>query len=140
MAVSDLLDRLERVKSTGPGKWIARCPAHADKNPSLAVREMEDGRVLVHCFPGCNVNEVLSAVGLEMDALFPPRPVESAKAERRPFFPADVFDIIRSELNVALVIIGDVYRGRTPPAEDWNRLLDVSDRLSRISGAAYARH
>ena len=23
----------------GPGKWIAKCPAHRDRSPSLAIRE-----------------------------------------------------------------------------------------------------
>jgi hypothetical protein len=44
-----LLDHLERVKQTGPGRWIARCPAHEDRSPSLSVRELEDGRLLRLC-------------------------------------------------------------------------------------------
>jgi len=31
-----LLARLDGVKRTGPDRWIARCPAHDDKRPSLA--------------------------------------------------------------------------------------------------------
>jgi hypothetical protein len=43
--VTRLLDRLQGVKRTGPSRWIARCPAHEDRRPSLAVRELDDGRL-----------------------------------------------------------------------------------------------
>ena len=47
-----LLDRLEAVRETGSSRWIARCPAHDDSSPSLAVRELDDGRILLHDFGG----------------------------------------------------------------------------------------
>ena len=68
-----LLDRLKAVKATGPGRWIARCPAHEDRHPSLSVRELDDGRVLVHCFASCEVQSVLDAIGLTITDLFPER-------------------------------------------------------------------
>lgn len=53
-----LLGRLEAVCERGPGRWLARCPAHADRTPSLAIRERKDGALLVHCFAGCAAEEV----------------------------------------------------------------------------------
>jgi 5S rRNA maturation endonuclease (ribonuclease M5) len=41
--------------------WLARCPAHDDHDPSLAIRE-ECGKVLVHCFAGCQQSDVLNAL------------------------------------------------------------------------------
>ncbi len=70
--IDRLLERLERVKATGPGRWSACCPAHDDKSPSLAIRELGDERVLLHCFTGCSTADVLAAVGLEFADLFPP--------------------------------------------------------------------
>jgi hypothetical protein len=58
-----LLDRLDGVRPKGPDSWMARCPAHDDRNPSLSV-SVKDGRVLVHCFAGCHPDAVLEAVGL----------------------------------------------------------------------------
>ena len=55
MTAATFLDRLDGVKRTGAGRWLARCPAHDDKRASLAVRELDDGRVLVHDFAGCAV-------------------------------------------------------------------------------------
>ena len=64
MSASTLLEKLEGVRSTGPSKWIARCPSHADKSPSLAIRECDDGTTLIHCFAECAPLEILQAVGL----------------------------------------------------------------------------
>jgi hypothetical protein len=69
MAADRLLDRLHGVRRTGRG-WIARCPAHADRSASLSVCEGDDGRVLAHCFAGCDVTDVLAAVELTLADLF----------------------------------------------------------------------
>jgi DNA primase len=53
MKVDAFLDKLTKVKRTGNGTWLACCPAHEDRSPSMSVRELDDGRVLVHCFAGC---------------------------------------------------------------------------------------
>lgn len=42
--------------------WTARCPAHHDRTPSLAITD-RDGRVLVHCHGGCSQNAVIAALG-----------------------------------------------------------------------------
>ena len=42
--------------------WMARCPAHDDREPSLSVREGEDGRVLVRCHAGCDQRRVIEAL------------------------------------------------------------------------------
>jgi len=48
MSIDALLDRLDGVKETGHGKYIARCPAHDDQSPSLAIKDCGDGRILLH--------------------------------------------------------------------------------------------
>lgn len=48
MPVVTLHDRLEHVKPSDAGHWLARCPVHGDRSPSLSIRELVDGRVLVH--------------------------------------------------------------------------------------------
>lgn len=58
------------ARRTGPGRWQARCPAHPDKCPSLSIAEGEDGRVLLHCFAGCALPEILAALGLTLRDLF----------------------------------------------------------------------
>lgn len=70
MSAEDLLARLEGLRRTGTDRYMARCPAHGDRSPSLSVREDSDGLVLVKCFAGCDTRDVLAAVGLEMANLF----------------------------------------------------------------------
>lgn len=82
MSAEALLARLDRVRRVGVGKFVARCPAHEDRGPSLAVAEVGDGRLLVHCFAGCTPLAVLDAIGLDFAALFPER--DSDEAGRRP--------------------------------------------------------
>jgi hypothetical protein len=61
----------------------------------MTVRECDDGRVLVHCFAGCSVEDILGTVGLDFDALFPPKPVADRVAPmRRPFPAADVLEAV----------------------------------------------
>jgi hypothetical protein len=69
-STSEVLDRLEAVTANGNG-WMARCPAHDDRNPSLSIRETTDGTILFHCFAGCATEDIVEALGLSMVDLFP---------------------------------------------------------------------
>lgn len=76
MSAAVLLGRLDKVRAAGAGRWMAACPAHEDKSPSLSIRELDNGRVLVHDFAGCPAADVLAAVGLSLSDLFPDRPAD----------------------------------------------------------------
>ena len=65
-----ILSRLEGVKKVGNG-WVALCPAHDDHNPSLSIGVGSDGRILLHCFAGCSIEDICSALGIEVRDLFP---------------------------------------------------------------------
>ncbi len=54
------------------GEYSARCPAHPDRNPSLTIREGDDGRALLCCHSGCSVEDVVAALDLTMADLAPP--------------------------------------------------------------------
>lgn len=73
MTSTSFLSQLHGVRSRAHGKWSACCPAHADKSPSLSIREV-DGKVLFHCFAGCQPEEIVGALGLEMRDLFTDTP------------------------------------------------------------------
>ena len=68
MNTQEVLSRLEHVTGSN-GKWMALCPAHKDRSPSLAINETDD-RLLLHCFAGCETKYVAAAVGLDMSDLF----------------------------------------------------------------------
>jgi hypothetical protein len=111
MSAQALIEKLQKARTTGRETWIACCPAHEDKNPSMTIRELDDGRVLLHCFAGCSVEDILGAVGLDFDALFPPKPIEHAKPIRRPFPAADVLEVLAHESKVVLLAIADAQAG-----------------------------
>lgn len=54
--------RALKARSAGRYKWMARCPAHADKNPSLSISAGSDGKALVHCHAGCPQSAVIDAL------------------------------------------------------------------------------
>jgi len=139
VSVAALLSRLDAVRRTGDGRWLARCPSHPDRSPSLSIRELTDGRLLLHDFGGCEVESVLAALGLEFDALFPEKPIEHAPRERRPFLPHDVFKIARQEIGIAAVIACDMHKQREISEADYERLFLMVDRLNDIGMAAYAK-
>lgn len=75
-----LLSRLKKVKAVGQGKWQACCPAHDDRNPSLSIKELPNGTLLVKCWSGCSTQEIVQSVDLKLMDLFPitqdqPRPL-----------------------------------------------------------------
>ena len=66
------------------GRWLgsyglAKCPAHEDRTPSLAISDGERG-LLWHCHAGCGQAEVLSS--LTQKQLFSARPVASSQIRR----------------------------------------------------------
>ncbi len=63
-----LLTLVHGVRHNGKG-WMALCPAHADKNPSLSIRE-EGGKILMFCFAGCSTEAVLAALNIDAKDLF----------------------------------------------------------------------
>lgn len=80
-----LLAKVPDAQKTGPGKALARCPAHDDKRRSLSVKRGEDGRVLLHCFAGCATEAILAARGLSMADLFPDPPeADKGRTTSRP--------------------------------------------------------
>ena len=112
MKAQALLSRLTKVKPTSRTTWLACCPAHDDKSPSLTVCELDDGRVLLHCFANCAVEDVLAAVGLTFDALFPDNPIPYAKPLRKPFPAADVLEALANEAAVVEIAAADTAAGK----------------------------
>ena len=68
--MNEILQRLNKVKKSGRG-YIALCPCHQDKNPSLSISQADDGRVLICCFAGCCTKDILNSLGLNWRDLYP---------------------------------------------------------------------
>lgn len=130
----NLIQRLAKVRGRN-GSWTACCPAHDDKGPSLAVRELPDGRVLVHCFAGCETESVLGSVGMDMTDLFPPEEkrrqyTDHGKPSVKPaFYASDLMRVIAFEALVVQIVAFDIAAGKRPSEEDRQRLMVAYQRI-----------
>lgn len=71
-----VLERLAAVGNTpkrSGSAWAAKCPAHADGNPSLSINEGRDGNAILYCHAGCELGDILQSLNLQMADLFPPK-------------------------------------------------------------------
>jgi putative DNA primase/helicase len=89
-------------RKAGSG-WMARCPSHDDREPSLSIRDADDGKVLVRCHAGCDQEQVIAALrsrGLWVENGQPRlrRPAPRAGAKSQP----DRDDAKRTEAALAI--------------------------------------
>jgi hypothetical protein len=137
MSAAALLERLDGVRKTGPDRWVARCVVHQDRSPSVSVRELPDGRVLVHCFAGCKNEEILDAIGLHWSALFP-TDWAGKQFRKAPGIPAsDVLKALAFESLVVSVIANDMLRKREISEADFDRLALARRRINAARGACH---
>lgn len=130
MTAEALLNRLDTVKQTGAGKYIARCPAHDDRSPSLGITEKDDGIVLFNCFAGCEAEDVLAAVGLTFGDLYPERigAEHAYKSVRQRFDARQVLAGISHEVMVVLLIADRL--ATEANEQDQERLVLATARLN----------
>jgi putative DNA primase/helicase len=67
--LDDFLSLLKGVKEVGNGSYMALCSGHHDTKQSLSVKEV-DGKILVNCFAGCELTDILKPLELEPKDLF----------------------------------------------------------------------
>jgi DNA primase len=131
--VEALLDRLEGVKPSGQGRWLACCPAHEDRSPSLSIRDMGDGRILLHCFAGCESEAVLTALGLQFSDLFPERLPDNAHHKATISLSArEIIEVIEHELSVASLILADVADSKVIDESTWARFCKAAQRIQTV--------
>lgn len=140
MGIENLLSRLVGLKSSGPDRWIARCPAHADTSPSLTVRLLPDGRILLHCFAECDTEAVLRAIGLTFGELFPEPLAREPRGLARlhaPFSALEALQCLTHESAVIALCAAQIADGRPLDADDAKR---VGLAAGRIASALEAVH
>ncbi len=131
-----MLDRLEGVRQTGPDRWIARCPAHEDSRPSLSIREVDGGRVLIYDFGGCEVAHILGELGLSLSDLFekPLRgngPAGGYSPVRNRIPARDLLDLISAEVSVVCIVVSEVLSKKIISESDWQRFAQAANRIHR---------
>lgn len=124
--VEKLLARLDGVRRVGEGRWMARSPAFPDQRTgSLSIRELDDGRVLLHDFAGCEVQAVLALLGLEFSDLFPDQRITGGalKPIKQAHSALAALRTIEREARVVAIAADSIARGCAPTDADIDRLV-----------------
>lgn len=132
--MTQILDRLQRVKRTRPGSWAAACPCcESRKGRPLAVTETSDGRTLMHAFCGCSTEDVLGRLGLTVADLFP-APIATSSSRSAPRIPAgEVLEALALESSVVGIIAADLLAKRSIDEATWTRLATAVSRLTNAN-------
>ena len=134
--VDKLLSRLDRVTERSDGQYLACCPAHEDKSPSLSIKEVDGGRVLVYCFAGCSAAEVCASVGLELRDLFRVGESQQGYQVGPRLSHRDLLALLATEANVVYLVADMLYHGKELSEQDRNRLEGAWSRIYKITGEA----
>lgn len=142
MSAHTLLSRLEKVRKRGNDQWSACCPAHDDRGPSLSVKELSDGRVLIKCFAGCAADVVVDAVGLDLSELFPPsQPAGGGAAplrRRSLLTPGQALEVIAFECLLTWTAAHNLAAGHSLTPNDLALLSIVAERIRALAAEVHA--
>jgi len=127
--VHQILSHFDKVRSTSKNNsYNCLCPAHADRNASLSIKIADDGRVLIHCFAGCDIQNILSAVGLTLDDIIPER-IELLKPIGKAFNPYAILKTMKDEALFVYMCASHIEKGETLEQSDKDKLIDTVQKL-----------
>lgn len=128
MIADPILQSLHKVKQTGEGRWIACCPVHDDKNPSMTITE-KDESVLIYCHScGANGKDVCEALGLDPFILFGKE--FKPGNYKKPKIPAsDILKVLMGEALFLRVVTNDLLNQKPINNQTSERLSLTNRRL-----------
>lgn len=134
-----ILARLRGVRRCGPGRWMAECPSHQDRTPSLSIRETSDGTILIHDFGSCSPADILAAIGLELRDLFP-EPLDHhrdpVRDRRHQHAAVEALKLLSTESLVVLIAARAISVGKALDDRDQARLVDAIVRIEEVREGA----
>jgi putative DNA primase/helicase len=124
---------LGKFKSSAGG-FVAPCPAHDDKNPSLSISDGEKGKVLVHCHAGCEQQAVVDALkrrNLWPEAEQAEKPKAKARQQKQIVAEYDYVDPATGELCLQVVRYEPKdFRQRRPDGKGgWSWSVPATSRI-----------
>jgi hypothetical protein len=135
-----VLQRLDgfKLRENGRDRWRACCPAHGGSNPStLSIGIGRDDQVLLRCWNGCDIEQVVQALGFEVSDLFPPKPQPAGAGDapirrRRLLTAGQALDLLDSEMMLAFVCASDMAQGKALDGATLDRLVQCAARVSML--------
>jgi len=134
MSIENLLSRLQNVRRRGKqNQWMASCPCHVDKTPSLSIAD-NAGKILLHCFSQqCTPSEICDTIGMDIADLFPPSDDYGASKphQRRGHYDSpQVLEALAFEVLVASVILNDLMKNGSLLQVNLDRLFVANERIN----------
>lgn len=105
--IENILSQLRKVKKTGSNRWLACCPAHEDKSPSLSIMQNDTGKVFVHCFAGCEGEAIMASINMTLSDLYPDRIEPPNGTGKKPLYnPFDVLKALAGQAQIVAMLGG----------------------------------
>src|SRR5262249_25666976 len=86
------------------GGWMAPCPSHDDREPSLSITDSQDGKVLLRCHAGCAQDDLIAV--LRMRGMWGPGDRRGGRSRcengRCPAFERDPDALTRTQAALAI--------------------------------------
>jgi hypothetical protein len=132
--INTLLDKLEKVRRVSEGKWSALCPAHGDKRPSLGIKLTDDDKILLHCWCGCSVSEIVGAIGMNLSDLMPERPqgYDRTRSRAPRFSKSEMFDRLLHESTVLSLAVRKLRSGQAMTDVDTARVVQAETIIDNL--------
>ena len=131
--INDILPLLNKVRQTKPNSWLACCPSHQDKQASLAITELPDGRVLLKCWAGCTAKQITHAVGLNLRVLYPQTDKPMQSHDMPEWERQKLLKDLQFEQIILAIFDSDISRGRAVSYENHERAIKAAQTISEIN-------
>jgi len=130
--------RVPKLRPQGPDRARGPCQA-CGSSSGLSVGRGDSGAVLLKCFAGCDLDDVLASLGLEIADLFPPRDSHAGPMRRRRLLSAtQALDLLDDEARLIAVCGANIAHGVQLTDDDRARCLTASGRIAYLREEARA--
>lgn len=140
MSVDNLLNKLNKVKRTANNTWLACCPAHDDRSPSLSITDNGDGKIMLKCFAGCETIDVLGAIGLDWEDVMPPKQplekIQTMQPQKHKLYATDALRVLKIESQIIVMAAFDIQKGRAINEAEMSRIKLAMERIKTVTEAA----
>jgi len=141
--IHEILSHFENVKKSGSNQYQCKCPSHEDRSNSMGVSLSDDGqKIIMNCFAGCTLTEVMQASGLTWDDIMPNKRVDSfimkdgevsgMIKQRQSFNPYAALKYLANDILFVAMCAAEVNSGRKLIPEDQNKLLKSVGNTRRL--------
>lgn len=106
-----------------------RSPLRKDKTASVYLSEAPNGNLLIKDFGGNSIYEILDAINVDIQSLFPAKAEHYVKPTPARMAAIELVRFLKSDLVLVLTFARMVQKGEKPTESDFTKLGEVIDRL-----------